>query len=384
MLYSDIRLLIIDDLNDNRLLLRADLEDELPGICIDEATGGDEGLEFMAANSYTIVICDVLMPRTDGFAVLERARELPAAEGVPFLFLSALRQPEIIRRGLELGAVDFLIKPYDLDELVSKVRNLAGIRQLQIELARSQQQLIEANAHLQRLNDEKNNILQIVSHDLRSPLSGIRGLARILQIEEEAGDPAIVREFASMIADTADALIKLVSDLMNVARIEAGMQIQVDVAACDLNQLVAQVVDTYRRAAEKKHIDITYENRARNAIAMVDEQKIVQVVSNLLSNAIKFTRQHGSVSVSIREVQPDMLVLAVADTGVGIASDKVPRIFERFVNGFQRGTDNERGVGLGLPIVRSFVELHGGEVSVATEEEKGSTFEVRLPRSGKK
>ncbi len=381
MQYSDIRLLIVDDLGDNRLLLRADLEDELPGIRIDEAAGGEEGLECIAANSYTIIICDVLMPRTDGFAVLARARELSTAEGVPFLFLSALKQPEIIKRGLELGAVDFLIKPYDLDELVSKVRNLAGIRQLQLELGRSQQQLIEANVHLQRLNEEKNSILQIVSHDLRSPLSGIRGLARILQLEEEAGDPAIVREFASMIADTADSLTRLVSDLMNVARIEAGMQIQLDVVPCDLDILVGQVMETYRRSAEKKHISLQYENRSRNAVVMVDEQKLNQVVGNLLSNAVKFTHKQGRIRVQISDEDGrDRVILSIADTGVGIPEEQVPHLFDRFAKGYRRGTDNERGVGLGLPIVRSFVELHGGEVRLSTEEGKGSTFEVVLPR----
>lgn len=385
MQYSDINLLIIDDLSDNRLLLRADLEDELPGIRIDEASGGDEGLALIAANSYTIVICDVLMPKTDGFTVLSAAREIPSAAGVPFLFLSALKQPEIVKRGLELGAVDFLVKPYDLDELVSKVRTLAGMRRLQVELERSQHQLIEANEHLQKLNEEKNHILQIVSHDLRSPLSGIRGLARILQSEEEGNDPAVVREFAAMIADTADSLTRLVSDLMNVARIEAGMQIQLDLSECDISAVVEQAVESHRKAAEKKHIALKYENLSRNTVLMADEQKMHQVMGNLLSNAVKFTRQRGSICVKICDEGAgcNRLMLSVADTGVGIPQEQIPNLFEGFGSGSRRGTDNERGVGLGLPIVHSFVVLHGGEMRLITEEGKGTTFEVFLPRNGK-
>lgn len=384
MEHADIHLLIIDDLEDNRTLLRADLEDELQGVRISEATNGEDALQMMLATNYTLAICDVLMPQMDGFTVLTKAREHVSSSGVPFLFLSALRQQETIKKGLELGAVDFLVKPYDIDELVNKVRNLARIRQLQVELETSQKQLIEANALLQRMNEEKNRIMQIVSHDLRSPLSGIRGLANILQTEEDANNPATVREFSSMIADTSDSLIRLVNDLMQIARMEAGAEVELQCAPCDISELVQSCMGMFARAVAKKGVVLTYSNLCSHTEAVVDEAKVKQVVGNLLSNAIKFTRPDGEVHIVLRT---DMVkgegywVVEVRDTGIGIPAEQLPHLFEHFANGQRSGTNNERGVGLGLPLVRFFTGLHNGEVCVHSKEGEGTVVEVFLPQN---
>lgn len=382
MQYSDLHLLIIDDLEDNRTLLRADLEDELPGIRIDEAASGEEGIRMITETGYTIVICDVLMPHIDGFTVLAKVREFPSAGGIPFLFLSALKQTDTIRQGLALGAVDFLVKPYDLDELVSKVRNLARIRRLQTDLEQSQQELLESNTRLQRMNEDKNRIMQIVSHDLRSPLSGIKGLAKILQTEDDASNPDTVREFAAMIADTADTLARLVNDLLNVTRIEAGVRIELQLTSCDLNELLLSCITMFGKLAEKKNIRLDYKNLSLNPSAFIDQPKITQVVNNLLSNAVKFTHSGGSIHIVLQDSNTveSGLLLSVLDTGIGIPAEQIPHLFEKFNGGRRSGTNNERGAGLGLAIVNSFVYLHGGRVQVQSEEGRGTTFEVLLPR----
>lgn len=384
MEHTDIHLLIIDDLEDNRTLLRADLEDEISGIRISEATNGEDALRMMCSTNYTLAICDVLMPQMDGFSVLIKAREHALSSGVPFLFLSALRQQETIKKGLELGAVDFLVKPYDIDELVNKVRNLARIRQLQVELEASQKQLIEANALLQRMNEEKNSVMQIVSHDLRSPLSGIRGLANILQTEEDASNPTTVREFSSMIADTADSLIRLVNDLMNIARMEAGVPVELQCSPCDMSELLQSCIGAFARAADKKNINVSYGKKCADTTAVVDEAKVRHVVGNLLSNAIKFTNTGGAVYVELRsETVKNQAhwIIEVRDTGIGIPSEQLPQLFEHFANGQRPGTNNERGVGLGLPLVRFFAGLHNGEVVVHSKEGEGTAVEVHLPQN---
>lgn len=384
MQYTELHLLIIDDLEDNRTLLRADLEDELPGIQIDEAASGAEGVQMIQENNYTIVICDVLMPQIDGFTVLAKVRELPSADGIPFLFLSALKQSDTIKQGLALGAVDFLVKPYDLDELVNKVRNLSRIRQLQVDLKQSQKQLMETNAHLQQMNEDKNRIMQIVSHDLRSPLSGIKGLAKILQTEDDASDPDTVREFSAMIADTADMLTRLVNDLLNVTRIEAGARIELQPVHCNLNDLLLSCINMFGKLAEKKNIRLEYNNLSRDSSAFIDQPKITQVVNNLLSNAVKFTHGGGSIHIVLQDnptATTPGFILSVRDTGIGIPTEQTPYLFEKFSEGRRSGTNNERGVGLGLPIVHNFVQLHGGHVKIQSEEGRGTTVEVTLPRT---
>ncbi len=374
-------LLIIDDLPDNRKLLRMDLEDEISDINVDEAESGADGLALMKSNNYTIVICDILMPQMDGFEVLQHARKLPNAEGTPFLFLSALRQPETIRKGLELGAVDFLTKPYDVDELVYKVRNLAGIKHLQEELKSSQLQLLAANGHLKKLNEEKNRVMQIVSHDLRSPLAGVKGLAKILFTHSEENDRATVHDLAKTIYDTADSLTRLVNDLLNITRIESSTATNLEIGEVDLAELVARSIRTFSKIADHKNIRLEADC-APGVTMQGDEPKLAQVLNNLISNAIKFTESNGIVRIEAAP-QPNsdnILRLTVNDDGIGIPAKYKPILFKKFGEHQRHGTDGERGVGLGLPIVKCFVDLHAGQIDFSSEEGRGTRVTITLPR----
>jgi signal transduction histidine kinase len=243
---------------------------------------------------------------------------------------------------------------------------------------------METNAHLQQMNEDKNRIMQIVSHDLRSPLSGIKGLAKILQTEDDAGDPDTVREFSTMIADTADMLTRLVNDLLNVTRIEAGAQIELQPVKCNLNELLLSCINIFCKLAEKKNIRFEYKNLSADASAFIDQPKITQVVNNLLSNAVKFTHGGGSIHIVLQDnpgATTPGFILSVRDTGIGIPTEQIPYLFQKFSEGRRSGTNNERGVGLGLPIVHSFVQLHGGKVKIQSEEGRGTTVEVTLPRT---
>lgn len=377
-----IHLLIIDDISDNRQLLRLDLEDEIPDIHIDEAAAGKEGLQMLAERDYEIVICDILMPGMDGFEVLARARELPAAQGTPFLFLSALQQRETIRRGLELGAVDFLTKPYDIDELVNKVRNLARIKRLQTELEHSRRELLSANAHLHDLNEEKNRVLRIVSHDLRSPLSGIRGLSKILKEEDDAEDPTTVRDFAEVIMQTAEELSRLVNDLLNIAKFESDAESLMEITEFSADELARHSIRRFRPLALHKQLELNY-HCEKDIQVLGDHPKLLQVVNNLLSNAIKYTKSGGSVTVMLEGFERDSVECArftFKDNGIGIPEKFIPNLFQKFGEHQRIGTAGEKGVGLGLPLVKSFVQLHKGSIDIESAEGQGANIAVTIPR----
>ncbi len=375
-----LRLLIIDDLPDNRKLLRLDLEDEIPNITVDEAALGKDGLELLTQHDYTMVICDILMPEMDGYDVLREARKIARARHTPFLFLSALRQTDSIKKGLQLGAVDYLVKPYDVDELMYKVQNLAAMKLLQDDLQRSQAELLQVNHRLEKLNEEKNRVLQIVSHDLRSPLAGIKGLAKILYSEPDASDEATVRDFAKSIYDTVENLNKLVNDLLNITRIESTTEVGLNLYHIDLSSVISKIIGNFQQLAAHKSIALNVLGPERLDM-VADEPKLIQVINNLLSNAIKFTPNGGLIVIEFNvDSGADTVNIRVADDGIGIPDKFKNDLFKKFGKHQRFGTDGETGVGLGLPIVKAFVELHGGSVRIQSEENVGTAVTVILPR----
>lgn len=368
--------LIVDDLDDNRTLLRLDLEDELPGIIIDEANNGTEAIAKIRQNDYTLVLCDLMMPDIDGFEVYKRVKEDPKLFNLPFIFISANQDHSMAVKGLELGAFDFLKKPYDITELILKSRNLCRLKLFynrQLELLTH---LDDANKKLEKANKQKDEVLRIVSHDMRNPLGNIIGLAQIL-FEEPSQVPNDIQNIAEIIIRSGENLLTIVNTLLDVARLEAG-KITIDYTQVDLNTLIEHEIKQFNIAARQKDIQLRYVSEIKNESFTLDEAKIRQAVANLISNAIKFTPEKGTVTVSLTKSETE-LCIKIKDNGIGIAEADIPYLFDKFSIVQRHGTKNELGTGLGLSIVKAFVSLHKGTVTVESEKDKGTEFTIRIP-----
>lgn len=238
------------------------------------------------------------------------------------------------------------------------------------------EELRQANEELHERNAEKDRIMSIVSHDLRSPLSGIRGLAEVLQ-GPEAEDPTLVREFARLIYGATEQLLSLVNDLLEVARLESG-RVRLQLSPTDLCELVRGALHLFEGSARSKGVTLSLECPDTPVVSLVDAPKLTQVVNNLLSNAIKFTPSGGHVRLSLRSLS-DTVEICVEDTGIGIPPELLPHLFEKFGPHQRSGTAGEKGTGLGLPIVKHFVELHSGTIHVESTVGAGTRFTLRLP-----
>jgi two-component system sensor histidine kinase/response regulator len=379
-----IKVLIIDDLEDNRTLLRLDLEDEMSEVQIDEAQSGEEGLAMMARKSYSIVICDLMMPGIDGFTTFKRANEqLELGEVPPFIFLSANKQKEVVNEGLKLGAIDYLTKPYELAELIYKVKNLSQIKILTDSLKQSREELYQANQRLQSLNEDKDEVLKIVSHDMRNPLNNIIGLASMLRDESEV-DPEDASKMGEIIERSGEKLLHLVNSLLDVAKIESGA-IKVEWELRNVVKEIKSAAEHVRLLAERKNLALHLDLPDQPVEVPIDEPKLDQILGNLISNAIKFTPSEGDIWITLEQVAPDEegqypgVNIAIKDSGIGIPKKHLPKIFEKFGGHQRQGTESEEGSGLGLSIVKHFVELMDGTITVDSSEGEGTTFTVKLP-----
>ncbi len=322
-----------------------------------------EVCELQRRNRYCLILLDLQMPGMDGFQVMEGLKDIEKDDYLPVLVITA--QPGHKLRALQAGAKDFISKPFDLAEVLTRVRNMLEVRLLHLE---------SKNA-----NHLKDEFLATVSHELRTPLNAILGWARMLGANQLPPDRA--EHAVAVIERNAAALAHLIDDLLDVSRIAAGT-LQLAPQPVDLAAVAQAALDTVRPLAVARRVQLAF-SPDRLAVETVsgDAGRLQQVIWNLLANAIKFTPDGGCVDLFIAPSN-DHMEVRVVDTGQGISPVFLPHVFERFRQADSATTQRHTGLGLGLAIVRQLVELHGGTVHAASQGEgRGATFTVRLPMS---
>jgi signal transduction histidine kinase len=406
------KILIVEDQPANRNLLQKLMVRRGSHVLL--ASDGQEGLAVARRERPSLVIADVLMPRMDGYEFVRQLRQDPAiantkviyytgnyaesearklaeACGVSRVMDKAAEPSEILRIVEEVLGSGPNHKPAPIktdfdrehlrlltDKLSQKVNELESLnRELEERVAARTEELRAANTRLLELNRMKDEFLAIVSHDLRSPLSGIV-LGAETMIAQDSVIPAEKRlELLKQIAACAGEQITFVNDLLAIARNEADGQ-KLYLSTLRLSELAADTLRNISFNADAKGIKVDLQVSPREPLVEGDRQRLLQLFNNLLTNAIKFTPPAGRIQIDISP-EAHMVRLEIRDTGVGIAKDQLPRIFDRFHTGRQTGTAGEPGSGLGLAIAKQVVELHQGSISIESAPDQGTTAIVHLP-----
>jgi signal transduction histidine kinase len=358
---AEARILLVDDNADIREYVRR----LLGNWTVETAADGTSALLSALASPPDLVLTDVMMPGLDGFELLRALRSHPRTATVPVILLSARAGEEARVEGLQAGADDYLVKPFSARELVARVgAHLATTRLRQQVAARERAAREEAEA----AGRAKDEFLAMLSHELRNPIGAITNAAHALSSMPTSGER--MQRLTQIVARQSTHLTRLLDDLLDVARVTAG-KIELRRRPVDL----AEIAERCSRGDGSHRLEMQVEP----AWVEGDPTRLEQVLTNLVENAFKYTPQGGTIRI---EVGPDghEAVLRVRDTGVGISSDILPKVFDLFVQG-ERSLDRvEGGLGIGLTLVRRLVELHGGKVEARSGGRgQGSELEVRLP-----
>ncbi len=362
--------LVVDDDPTQRLLVREALE--AAGFDTDEAENGADGIARTADLAPDLVILDVMMPDLDGFAVCQAVRHDPRSEHIPILIVTGLEDDQSIERAFEVGATNFLVKPINWALLGHQVRYVLRASETEGELRAAK---LAAEAGLRA----KAQLLANVSHELRTPLNAVIGFAEFMADQGlgTLGNPGYL-DCARDIRESGYQLLRMINDLLDLSKIEAGnAELREDTV--DLRELVGLCLRTVDPQARRADLTIDAELPEQLPGLKADERKLKQMILNLLSNAIKFTPAGGRVELAVFIEERGDLIIQVRDNGIGIAPGDVPRAMETFSQ--VDGSINRKygGTGLGLPLTRSLIELHGGALELESALGEGTTVSLRLP-----
>ncbi len=376
-------LLVVDDQVENREAVADSLEDDYD---IAQAANGKQAIEHIERARPDLLILDLGMPVIDGFGVLQFLADHPSGF-LPVIVVSALGDRESRLRALRMGAHEFLAKPFDPEEIVVRVRTMLALKEaremaerraedLEDLVAERTRELRAANEELRQVDRYKDEFLSVITHELRTPLTFILGFASILGDEGEGRLNAAQHRAVDRILEGTDRLGKLIDNLLDMGRMAAG-QFHVDPHEVLVGPLVDEALGSMRSLALEKEIELAADVRVAGPL-MLDRRTILQVFTNLIDNALKFTGKGGKVRVRA-ELRDGTLVAEVEDTGSGIASEDIPRLFKQFKQLDMKSTRKVGGAGLGLSIAKGIVHAHGGEIGVRSNPGDGSTFWFSLP-----
>ncbi|WP_374165079.1 response regulator [Arcticibacter sp. MXS-1] len=375
-----IKLLIVDDKLENIIALEALLARD--GVELITTTSPNEALRICWDNDIAIALIDVQMPGMNGFELVEILKSNSRTQEMLVIFVTAISmESKYVVKGLSVGAVDYLYKPLDphitsakVDVFIQLVKNQREIRRKNAELERYQNELIQAKDQALQGKQSKEAFLANMSHEIRTPLHGIVGLIHLLEnapLDEES------RKMVELLKVSSESLLGVINDILDFSKIEAG-KFKIVRGETELAKVVQSVTGLLKSKADEKDLKLdVFVDDGVPEYVIADSLRLNQILLNLLSNAIKFTPK-GAVSLTVKasDRSNDAVVLQfiVQDTGIGIPVNKLDKIFEIFEQANENTDRKYGGTGLGLSIVKNLAALMGGEVSVESEENRGSKF----------
>jgi len=364
---SDYKILIVDDVVSNVLLLKILLTNEKFQVCT--ANNGTSCIEMARKEHPDLILLDVMMPDMNGFDTATILKKEVETKEIPIIFLTALNTPQDLVHGFQVGANDFLTKPFNKEELVMRVTQ-------QISLVAAKRIIEKQNQELRATLSNRDKMYSVIAHDLRSPMASIR---MVLNLVVASASPETVGPELFALLDQAnresEEVHDLLDNLLKWTKSQTG-RLTVVKQELDLNDIIPGVVEIFDAIAQTKHIKLDLQLTGEAMKVEADNDMLKTVVRNFLSNAIKFSPENSSIEI-IMSKEGEFAKVSVRDHGVGIAADRIDSIFHKGETTY--GTGGEEGSGLGLQLCQDFARKNGGDCFVESVEGQGSMFSVLIP-----
>ena len=378
---AEYKILVVDDVQSNVLLLKALLGRE--GFGIVYAMNGTEALEKVKSEHPDLILLDVMMPDMDGFEVAGRLKVEPEQAEIPIIFLTALNDSASVVKGFQLGANDFISKPFRREELLIRVEH-------QLSLVDARRIILRQTEELRKTIAGRDKLYSVIAHDLRSPMASIKMLCNTIMMSIDPQTvPGDVFEMLEMTNKTAEEVFSLLDNLLKWTKSQLGKLSNVP-QPIDMVGLVDGVIEVFKPIAESKSISLELNSEVEFINVIVDIEMIKSVVRNLISNAIKFSHKDTVVMVHVKiqdvadenktgEGNGKEVLVTVSDRGCGIKKEDQGKLLNEATHFTTFGTNSEEGSGLGLLLCKDFVSKNQGRLWFTSEEGVGSNFNFTIP-----
>lgn len=356
---SSATILIVDDQEQNLQVVGTVLS--MTGYEVMTAASGAQAFECLSKQTPDIILLDLLMPEMDGMEVCRQLKADAGLAEIPVIFLSAADDKNLIVEALECGGVDYVTKPFNKAELLTRVRTHLALKQ--------------ARDQLFHLAEDKDELLGILTHDLRNHLMGIQLSAAVLRKRHNEVSAECGKLVENIVQSTRGMMAFVEEFLAN----QSAERLQVLPGVLDVKALIEQAVARYMVMADAKNISLRLKLPEGPIAAMADECAVDQVLNNLITNALKFSPPHSEVTLSADSGPVEWIHFIVSDNGPGFTMEDQEKLFRRYGRLSARPTDGEPSIGLGLSIVKRLVDSMNGRIALESEVGKGACFTVRLP-----
>jgi two-component system sensor histidine kinase/response regulator len=365
-------ILIVDDTPENIISLKKVLEHH--NFEVDTASSGEEALKKVLKNEYVLIILDVQMPVMDGFEVAEAISGYSKAKETAIIFLSAVNtESKFITKGYSSGGLDYITKPVDMDILLLKVKTFYRIYEQSRKLIEIQKELLNEIEFRKQAERKKDEFISIASHELKTPLTSVKGYMQLLERNLERGDIATVKRHLDKAQIQIEKLNDLIADLLDISKIESG-KLKFNKKFFDINVLLDSVIEIIHQS--NPEFKILKKGTVEKEI-YADEARIEQVVINFLTNAIKYSPGTTEVHINL-EGLGESIYLGVRDFGIGIDKEMQKHVFDKFYR-VEETAIRFQGLGIGLYISAEIIRRHSGEIGVKSQSGEGSEFYFKIP-----
>jgi two-component system, sensor histidine kinase and response regulator len=366
--YSKYKVLVVDDVKTNVLLLKVMLEQEK--LQVSTAQDGYGALDILSKEKIDLLLLDVMMPGINGFDLAEQLKSTAKFSTIPILFITALSSIEEIVKGFQLGGSDYITKPFNREELIARVRH-------QISLIHAKEIILRQTEELKQAIEARDKLYAVIAHDLRSPISSLKMILNVLTLnaKESQLDPNFT-EMLDSGNEISEQVFSLLDNLLKWTKSQLGF-LEPIFQSFNLKEIVSGVAEVLYTSAKLKKIrfNLTFEPIVPVSI---DIDIMKTVLRNLIANAIKFSYPNSTITISLKATEHEAIV-EVRDEGCGISAENQKKLLSRISRFTTMGTSGEEGTGLGLLISYQFIELHQGTFVFESEEGKGSCFGFKIP-----
>jgi len=384
-------ILIVDDNPENLQVLGKFLQEN--NYLIEFAINGETALTWLSKKKFDLILLDINMPGINGFDVCRKIRSDPAMKNVPVIFLSAESERESILKGFEIGAQDYVTKPFDSRELLVRVKTHLSLKE-SIEKLESLNksldeividridQLIRANEKLETLNkklidlDEiKSDFLNLISHELRTPLNGINGIVELLKLPVESHE---LLELIENLDSSVKRLERFSLDALLFTRLKTN-QFEINSENINLVTIIDEVLSEEKEIISSKKIRITKSEKINSSSIKGNTTLIKKCIANIIDNALRFSPNEGFIIINIY-FEGKALIFEVRDHGPGFSKN----ILDRMGDLFLKGEDcKDKCTGIGLTISKMIMEFHDGKISISNNPDKGASVKLLFANSSK-